>query len=231
MANITVITVVYNGQDTLPATIKSVAAFKNEQLDYIVIDGGSTDDTINIIQDNTSTITHWTSEPDRGIYDAMNKGWSLAKNDSYILFLGSGDQLLSLPKDLSTAYNVAYYGDVRIGERWFKPTHGFKLKLGNTLHHQALLIPKALHPQAPFDLVYKVYADFDFNQRLLQQGVAFIYSHQLKGYALPGGVSGQRADEEMLSIVKKNFGVAFWLMAKVYYKLQALKNRAQPIHE
>jgi len=75
---VSIITVVYNGAETLQQTIDSVSNQTYSNIEYIVIDGGSTDDTIALIKKNNDKITKWISEPDEGLYDAMNKGISMA---------------------------------------------------------------------------------------------------------------------------------------------------------
>ena len=86
---LSVITVVLNDEKGLQRTINSVFGQSYPNIEYIIIDGGSTDETINIIRQNNSNIAKWISEPDTGIYDAMNKGITFAKGD-WILFLNSG---------------------------------------------------------------------------------------------------------------------------------------------
>ena len=169
---ITVITVVLNGVESIESTITSVINQPYKNLKYIVIDGGSTDGTVDIIKRYENSISFWISEKDCGIYDAMNKGWAHADAESFILFIGSGDRLLSLPESLER-YSSAdiVIGDVLLGEdTLFKSAAGWRLKIYNSLHHQALLINKQLHQNPPFNTHYKVYADFDLNQRLLKSG-------------------------------------------------------------
>ena len=86
----TIITVTYNCVKSLEGTILSVISQDCGSLEYIIIDGGSTDGTLDIIKKYESQISHWISEPDHGIYDAMNKGLSLAKG-KWINFMNSGD--------------------------------------------------------------------------------------------------------------------------------------------
>ena len=87
---LSVITVVYNGEKTIERTIKSVIEQKNTDIEYIIIDGSSTDKTMECVKKYTSHIAKIVSEPDRGIYDAMNKGSRLATGD-IIAFLNSDD--------------------------------------------------------------------------------------------------------------------------------------------
>jgi glycosyltransferase involved in cell wall biosynthesis len=214
---VTVVTVVRNGAAQLNATLESVFALGYPRLDYIIIDGGSTDGTLEVIQRYADRLAFWVSEPDRGIYDAMNKGWAAAREDGYVLFLGAGDRLLSLPADLELlGTDQVIYGEVELHGRVFRPRSDWPLRCNNTLHHQALLVPKSLHPEPPFDLRFPTYADFDFNQRLLKQEVSFRFSPDLRGYALPDGVSTKKPHREMLAIVAKNFGIAWCAWSLVY---------------
>jgi glycosyltransferase involved in cell wall biosynthesis len=91
---ITVITVVYNGAKYLEDTIKSVINQTYPNVEYIIIDGGSTDGTIDIIKKYEDYIDYWVSEPDKGIYDAMNKGIKVAIGE-YFVFLGSDDIMIN----------------------------------------------------------------------------------------------------------------------------------------
>jgi len=206
---ISVITVVKNDARQLEATILSVIAqTATADIDFLVVDGGSTDGTRELIARYADHISWWVSEPDDGIYDAMNKGWAAAAPESYILYLGAGDRIISLPPNLDcySPHDVVY-GSVRMGEQTtFKAGADFRLKLYNTLHHQALLVHKSLHPAPPFDCRYRIYADFDFNQRLMKSGTNFVYSPQFLAYANPGGLSDQRDFSESLRIIKRNYG-------------------------
>ena len=78
---VSIITVTYNAASTLAYTINSVASQDYHDLEYIVVDGGSKDDTFNVIQAHKNYITKWISEPDKGLYDAMNKGIKMATGD------------------------------------------------------------------------------------------------------------------------------------------------------
>lgn len=211
---ITVITVVRNGSGLIEQTIRSVLDAGYGNIDYIIVDGGSTDGTVDVIRRYADRLALWTSEPDNGIYDAMNKGWGAARDDSFILFLGAGDRIVSLPENMAGfGQHDVIYGDVELEARLFKGSAGFALRCNNTLHHQALLVPKALHPAPPFDTAFKVYADFDFNQRLQKLGAHFVYSAALRGYALPGGLSSRKAHGETIAIVAKNYGVVWSFVA------------------
>lgn len=101
---ISIITIVLNNRIFLEHTIQSVSdqVFKNYE--YIIIDGGSTDGTKELIKDSAGKIDYWVSEPDRGIYDAMNKGAKLAKGE-WLLFLNAGDRFAN-PEVLSDIFKL-----------------------------------------------------------------------------------------------------------------------------
>lgn len=221
---ISVVTVVKNEACPLEETILSVIGIKSDaDIDYIVIDGGSIDGSADIIRKYADHISYWVSEPDSGIYDAMNKGWAAAADNSFILFLGAGDRIISLPDSMGGYHhNDVVYGSVRMGEKTvFKPRADFHLKLYNSLHHQALLVNKAFHPAPPFNCRYPIYADFDFNQRLKKSEAHFFYSPDLIGYARPGGVSDRQCFAESLNIISKNFGLLWAALAiSGYYAMK-----------
>lgn len=207
---LTIITVVKNPGPSLLDTIDSIENLGYENLEYIIVDGGLTDETSKLISDRRHLISNHIHEPDSGIYDAMNKGWRTASGAGNILFLGAGDMLRSLPADMQKLNSGrVLYGWVWVGEKQlFRSRVDCQLKFANTLHHQALIIPKCLHPEPPFDPAYRVYADFDFNQRLYQVGARFVFDRNFISYALPGGISGKYSDESY-RISRKNFGF-FW---------------------
>jgi len=219
-AKISIITVVKNGGCCLEETILSVLKQKKQHaIDYLIIDGGSTDGTLEIIQQYAEQLAYWVSEPDSGIYDAMNKGWSVAANDSFILFLGAGDRVISLPESMGcySPFNVVY-GTVMMGENTiFNPRADFHLKLYNTLHHQALLVNKTFHSEPPFCCCFRLYADFDFNQRLMKNSANFVFSPELIGYARPDGVSDHQCFSESLKVIYRNFGLLWASLAFAGY--------------
>ena len=218
---ITIITVVYNGEATIEDTIKSVISLNYENLEFIIVDGDSHDGTIGIINKYAQYISCLICEKDNGIYDAMNKGWTRAKDDSFIVYLGSGDKILSLPLDMGNyGKNEIVYGKVLLGDKvTFNPRLDYKIKMSNTIHHQGMLVHKSLCSDKPFNITYKVYGDFDFNQRLLKNGARFVFSESLVGYALPGGVTSEFYYRENFSIVLKNFGLLWALASLVFIPL------------
>lgn len=162
---ITIVTVVYNGSTTLEETIQSILTQTYDNLEYIIIDGGSTDGTIDIIKKYEDRIDYWQSEPDIGIYDAMNKSICLC-NGNYINFMNSGDtfadntvieKIINIPN----IYNIIY-GNVIDSNNNLIPQDKlsfFNLFLEKTICHQAIFIKKELLLENQYDTSYKLISD------------------------------------------------------------------------
>jgi glycosyltransferase involved in cell wall biosynthesis len=163
---ITIITVVRNGEKTLENTILSVIGQDYINLEYIIIDGLSNDGTLDIIKKYEDKIDYWISEPDKGIYDAMNKGINLATGE-WILFLGSDDLLVVNFNEIVLYFksDLIYYGNVLlmnskkiIGGKY----SAFKLVTRN-IPHQAIFYPKKIFLRFKYDINYPVLADYYLN--------------------------------------------------------------------
>jgi len=146
---LTIITVVLNGADCLRQTIESVVGQRNDTLEYVIIDGGSSDGTVDLIKSYGQRIDYWVSEPDNGIYDAMNKGIACSRG-KYVLFLNARDELVVDISRLGWALqgnHVILYGKANMMEedRTFVYVKGKPLKSsrklisGTPLCHQAIL--------------------------------------------------------------------------------------------
>jgi len=173
---LTVITGVFNVEIFLEETILSVIGQCYENVEYIIIDGGSSDSTVSIIKKYEFAIDFWISEPDQGIYDAMNKGLSLASG-SYILFLGSDDKLAhkqtltKATKFLVEENPVVLFGSVIYEnehfpgkvERIVKSKFNWNILLHNTVHHQSCFYHKSLFLKWKYDTSLKLIADYELN--------------------------------------------------------------------
>jgi hypothetical protein len=229
-AVLTVVTVCRNPGPLLAEVIDSVAALGRSGVAHVVIDGASTDGTVEYLLSGQRHLAYWQSEPDTGIYDAMNKGWAVVNPDSYVLFLGADDRLLSLPtpQELSDAKDsgaALIYGDATIGEAPFRSRFTAELLTANTLHHQTLLIRKAAHPAPPFNTKYRVFGDWDFNVRLWKRGEKAVYLPSLRSYAGTGGISARRPLGEVFEIVRSHAG---WVTASTV-SLRVMKRKLQAL--
>lgn len=170
MSKISIVTVNYNNATGLNKTFTSLFSQNNSDYEYIVIDGGSLDESINIINENSSKIDYWISEKDSGIYDAMNKGINMACGD-YILFLNSGDSLFDENvlmdfKDANFKEDIIY-GNVFMERgkkvRIYPATFTFKYLFEFAFCHQAMFFKRSLFKKhGNFNTDFKIVADWLF---------------------------------------------------------------------
>lgn len=172
---ISVVTVVYNAVSIIENTIKSVIDQTYPNLEYIVIDGGSTDGTIDIIKKYSDDIAYWISEPDKGIYDAMNKAIDMVSG-SWINFMNAGDYFYNdaVIQNVfggDAIYNeyAAVYGDAEYRLRDFsyiRPGYDCDRDHFMPFSHQAAFARTDIAKKNKFNLKYKIAADTEFFLRL-----------------------------------------------------------------
>jgi glycosyltransferase involved in cell wall biosynthesis len=179
---VTVITVVRNGEKTLENTILSVINQTYNNIEYIIVDGASTDGTIDIIKKYEDKIDYWISEKDEGIYSAMNKGIDLVTGD-WINFMNSGDCFYN--KDvienifgLGKEYQCLIYGNtiVKTG-RYSVLTYPdlYNIRKRMPLCHQSCFIRSEIMKQYKFDTSYKIVSDYNLVYKLFHDGFLFEY--------------------------------------------------------
>lgn len=171
MEKISIITICYNSKRFIESTIKSVIYQDYPNMEFIIVDGGSNDGTVDIIKQYESNITQWVSESDRGIYDAMNKGILMATGD-WIIFMNSSDCFHStdvltkifIQKQHNEGIKVIY-GNVinNYGEKCkiMRPLTINTISYRMPFCHQAAFVRRDILLQIPFDLSYKYSADFN----------------------------------------------------------------------
>jgi glycosyltransferase involved in cell wall biosynthesis len=227
---ISIITVVFHSRQDLPALIESVASIKKDYVEFIVIDGGSKDGTCELLGRYDSVIDYWVSEPDSGIYDAMNKGIAAAQG-TFLFHLNAGDRLLDIPvRELELAHSnradvVAFRVSID-GKQEFRPSRGVSLRLRNTLHHQGTFYKREGFPI--YDLSYRIFADFDVNQRLARRGARIEIFDQVVASHMGGGVSDIQTDanvSEFFQIIRRNYGWTHLVPAWLICKWRGLKTR------
>lgn len=175
--NISIITISYNALSSIKDTILSVISQTYNNIEFIIIDGGSTDGTIEIINKYQDNITYWISEPDKGIYDAMNKGMKIANGD-YIFFLNAGDvfyakNTLENIVDHVMKANISL-GDIIVGDI-LAVSHNQhmgiisakkKITPWYTPPHQAMFFPKEIYKQFLYYTGLKILSDRELYLRL-----------------------------------------------------------------
>ena len=163
-----IITINYNNKDGLIRTIESVLSLTDADYEFIIIDGCSTDGSVDIIKRHTEKITYWVSEKDNGIYNAMNKGVAQAHGD-YLIFMNSGDRFHSpnVLESVSIYQEDIICGKILKGETTIpsghnKTTISLVDLMRASLPHQAMFIKRELLVKHPYDEKYKILSDWKF---------------------------------------------------------------------
>lgn len=214
---VTIVTVVYNGKEEIEETIRSVIEQTYDNIEYIVIDGGSSDGTQDLIKEYEDKVDYWISEPDQGIYDAMNKGIELANGD-FIEFLNAGDALYAndtIEKVVARIQDkdAVYFGRAYTYDEetsWLYPSKerdGMEndLKKGKFPNHQAMFFPKKFYKNCMYDLRYKITSDIDYKLRAYLQYPYLFIDEIVVTFAL-GGISTQNENYKAVKQkIKENF--------------------------
>lgn len=219
---LSVVTIVYNNVRDIERTMLSVLNQNYPYIEYIVIDGASTDGTLEIIKKYKNRLAKLISEKDKGIYDAMNKGLSLATGD-YVLFMNSGDEIYeptTVEKVFATAPNAdIYYGETEmydenwnsLGQRRHQAPENFNwqsFKYGMNISHQAIYIKRSL--TQPYDLRYKYSADIDWIIKIAKKASNIVNTNLYVAKYLVGGMSKKKHREslkERFQILSHYYGI------------------------
>jgi len=240
---ISIITVVYNSKNMLENTIQSVSNQHFKSFEYIIVDGSSTDGTVDIIKQYETNFSRWISEKDTGIYNAMNKGVGLS-NGEWVFFLNAGDVFVNenvlenISKFLENNVNDSSSIE-RVGER-YDVVYGDILKYDKSgklfvkkstppgdkhkmyFCHQSVFCRTTICREIPFDEKYPMSADFKFFK------LAFLKGFRFKQTDLPitifdtTGISNKNRIEGLLENIKiiketNNFASKIRLLPRLYF--------------
>lgn len=239
-----IITVTYNAEKVLEDTIQSVVFQTYRNVEYIIVDGGSTDNTLDVVHKYQERICKVISEPDKGLYDAMNKGIRMATGD-YLCFLNAGDEL----HENETLQKIVYtlkgkelpdviYGETAIVDEEGHFLHMRRLSTPEHLHwksfkegmlvcHQAFLTRRELALANPYDLRYRFSADFDWCIRIMKQSKNLHNTHLTLIDYLNEGMTTQNHKaslKERFRIMTKHYGWIStilhhgWFVIRLFYK-------------
>ena len=185
MMKLSIITVNYNNREGLRRTAKSIAEQSFNDFEWLVIDGGSTDGSQDVMAQYASWITWSVSEPDGGIYEAMNKGLTRA-NGEFVQFLNSGDSFIDRSV-LSKVFSDRCLADVNYGDQWctrgekiiekrtYPDTMDLRFLFRAPLGHQASFIRASFAVAHPYRVKYTISADRAFFLELYLSGASFHY--------------------------------------------------------
>ena len=232
LPKISIITVCYNAESLIERTIQSVLNQTYTNIEYVFIDGKSTDNTVQVIENFIETYRKQEhsriqivlkSEPDKGIYDAMNKGLSLATGD-YVWFINAGDEIYEpttlegLMPHFQQRADIVYGDTVYVnlsrevlGLRKKRPPKKFTWKSfrnGMTVCHQSILVSRKIAPK--YDLQYRVCADIDWVIIAMKNSKTVCNSQQILSRFLLGGFSKQhekKSWKERFAIMRRHYGL------------------------
>ena len=239
--DLSIITVTFNAEKFIIPTIESIIKQTFNDFEYLVIDGKSSDTTPAIIQKYSDKIDQFISEPDQGVYDAMNKGLKLAKG-KYILFLNAGDEL-STPTLLADIFKEKtnadlYYGETQIinqdrkilGTRSELTSRKLPAQLkkedflkGQVVSHQSFIAKKSLC--SPYNLKYRCSADIDWMLQIVSKSTEIKNINQPISKYLQGGISDRqlgRCWRERFMILMKYFNPIQVLKAHIQFLIRFL---------
>lgn len=238
------ITVTYNAGAVLEDTIQSIITQTYKNVEYILIDGASTDNTMRIIERYRDHIHTVVSEPDQGLYDAMNKGLSLATGD-YVCFLNAGDclheddTLLGMVHSVAASHEAPCPPDVLYGDTALVDSEGHFLRMrrltppehltwksfrhGMLVCHQAFFARRAIAPQ--YDLRYRFSADFDWCIRVMKQARYLHNTHLTLVDYLDEGLTTRNHRASLIErfhIMCRHYGTVPTVMRHLWFALRTL---------
>ena len=219
---ISIITAVYNGDNFLTQAIQSIQAQSYDNIEHIIIDGESTDNTKNILKKCDNHIDFWISEPDEGIYDAMNKGIRYS-NGEWLLFLGADDILLdsihNFVRNIKNSSSV-YYGNViyQSNNRIYDGKFNVLKLIRRNIPHQGTFYPKSIFKDNLYDTTFNLLADYAFNLRMYSK-TDYVYLPIIFARFNDKGMSSKTVDyafrKKLHSIIKENYHYSIYLIFSV----------------
>jgi len=242
MKKVSIVTIVKNDSAGLERTVKSVSAQTFQDYEFIIIDGASSDGTQDVINSLKDHMDKVISEPDNGIYDAMNKGVANSSGE-YIIFMNAGDVFAS-PEALELVFSFVkgrpdvIYGDYLVdygyATRLLHGKSAEKIWQGMLTSHQSTLVRTELMRSYPFDLNLKIGADFGTLYRLAVKGCKFLYIPVTVAVIEPGGVSDRKRIQvykEHWQTVRRYCGFSFRIIIYYVFRITEswLKQRVKSI--
>lgn len=227
---ISVVTVVYNGSKYIEETIQSVLSQSYLNIEYIIIDGGSTDGTVEIINSYSQRISKVVVEKDNGIYDAMNKSLQYISG-SFVLFMNAGDKFYS-PQTISNLMHSQFnnasiiYGGVVVDfdgkfDKYIPPKNISNIFRGMIFSHQSALIKSNILKSRLYDLSFRIASDYDFFLGIYISGETFFNSNEIVSVVINNGLSDnnhRKTCQEKIRILKK-YNVHFSKFCYLYLDL------------
>ncbi len=245
MKKLSVITVTYNAQHTLERTLQSVQGQSYPYIEHVIADGNSRDNTVELIQQYENEKLNWVSEPDKGLYDAMNKAFTRSSGD-YLCFLNAGDTFFASDtvEKMMRTIDDGESPDILYGETAIVNEKGFFLhmrrlrapeklswksfKQGMLVCHQAFIVKKELFE--PYDLSYRYSSDFDWCIRMMKKSKNLHNTHlTLINYLHEGMTTAnpKASLKERYRIMVKHYAQLSTLLHHIWFLIRAIVKKPQ----
>lgn len=235
---ISIVTIAYNSAKTISKTIESILEQDYHKIEYLIIDGGSTDETLKIIKSYENSFIEkgfqykYISEPDNGISDAFNKGVKMATGD-IVGIINSDDwlepgALQLVAKNDDPGYSL-YCGDLKLWKKGrliaTRKSRPYLLWLGMYVMHPTVFVKRAIYDDFQFDLNHKIAMDYDFLTRVTRSGKFKVkYLPTVLAHMEMGGASSDLAKmrKEEMMVIKRNASMPLYLLVKLLKKTERL---------
>lgn len=236
---ISVITVVLNDAETLEETLRSVANQTYSNVEHVIIDGGSTDGSLDIIKKYKDKIDYWVSEPDKGIYDAMNKGIKASTGD-VLYFLNADDTFVDneVIDDIAKVFLENPQIDYVYGGIFYKDPYGIKgfdllmmeevkdedFPKGKIIRHQSLFVKREIFEELEyFNTNLKIAADLEFEYKMSKTKKTGLFVQRIIARMSSGGISSdlKACLDERILLIEKYYGKK---VADKYRRYRIMKN-------
>ena len=231
----TIVTISFNAEKCIERTIVSVIQQSYDNVEYIIVDGGSRDGTMQIVERYKDNINRYISEPDRGVYDAMNKGIKMATGD-YLIFMNADDifadtEVLQKVANLIKSDVDVIYGNWRTITEYGlfanKPAPISTLNKKFGLSHQAIFVKVSLLKQVPFDLQYKYAGDYNMISSYYLSGKKFQYVDvEIAEVSINSGVTFNHFEES----VKEHYKILSTRGLGTPFEMRWLITRKRVVH-
>lgn len=233
--SVSIVMATYNPGDALEETLHSIYSQTWRDYEIIVIDGGSSDGTLNFLRSQGDRINCWISEPDEGVYDAYNKGIELARGE-WVYFIGAGDVLAGdnvLERVFSSPIRGnLVYADVLLGKggrRYDGKFSRFKICRRNICHQSIFYRRSLFRDLGKFEKKYRILADRAFNMKCFgDRRIRPVYLDMVVAVFKKGGLSDGgpdwEFDEDRLYLIRECFGRRYLLLMKAYQFQKELVN-------
>jgi len=201
IVKLSIVTVVYNAVATLEETMLSVLNQDMRKVEYIVIDGASSDGSVDVIKKYGPQLSYWVSEPDRGVFDAMNKGVARSRGE-WVYFLGADDVLMpniidTILAKLANPLKIVF-GDVLFDDgHVMKSSLSIRTLMQNTVHHQGAFYNKTLFDDFIYDQRFESQADYELNLLIYLRNDNYLYVPILIAKYGTNGISAGHSEQAL----------------------------------